>query len=443
MKPGRRIKVIIMGAGGRDFHNFNLLFKDDDRYDVKAFTVSQLPGLGERTYPAKLSGSRYPNGIPILLEEKLPELIQRYAVDEVMLAYSDLTFDDVMEKSHTVLKSGASFRCSDPWRTMVNSKKPVIAVCAVRTGAGKSTVTRKVCDLLLEDGHKPVVIRHPMPYGDLERQVRQRFASYEDLDAYECTFEEREEYEPLIDKGLVVYAGIDTKRVLKEAEKEGDIIVFDGGNNDTPLIRPNLLITITDPLRHGQELTAYPGFLNVFMATVIVINKVNAARPEDVERVRGNVRTMNEWATIVETASEVTVDDPDLVRGKKVLVIEDGPTVTHGGLPYAAGMVAANKFGARTVIDPRRYAVGELKAVYRAYRHLADVVPTLGYNERQVKDLEETIRAARCDAVVLGTPIDLRRVIKIDKPVVRVGYEVKDVSSPGLREVIKDFESSL
>lgn len=433
-------RVIIMGAGGRDFCDFNILFKDDDGYDVRAFTAAQLPGLGERTLPPELSGPNYPKGIPIHPEERLPALIKEQDVDEVILAYSDMTFGEVLEKANWVLRSGADFRLLDPWDTMVESKRPVIAVCAVRTGAGKSSVTRKTCAILREDGYSPVAIRHPMPYGDLAMQVCQRFSSFEDLKTHNCTVEEREEYEPLLERGITVYSGIDMARVVREAESEADVVVFDGGNNDTPLVKPDLLVVVADPLRAGQELVAYPGTLNVHLADVIVINKVDAARPEEVQTVRENARRVNNRAIIVETVSEVEVDDPSLIEGRSVLVLEDGPTVTHGGLPHGAGLIAARKYGAKRIIDPRPYAVGEVERAYHRYAHLANVVPTVGYNERQVRDLEETLNNAKCDAIVVGAPIDLRRFMEVKKPMARVRYEIKDVGSPVFTDVIKGFE---
>lgn len=420
-----------------------MLYRDNRKYDVRAFTSGQLRGLRRRRFPAALSGPNYPRGIPIYDEETLPDLIRRYSADEVVLAYSDLTFQEVMEKASTVLRSGARFTLLDPRSTMLKSRKPVIAVCAVRTGAGKSSVTRRLCDILRGHAIDPVVIRHPMPYGDLKRQVCQRFVSLEDLDRQSCTIEEREEYEPLLRKGLIVYSGIGMREVLRRAERDGDMILFDGGNNDTPFISPDLYLTVADPFRPGQELTTYPGTLNVLMADVIVINKVNTAPRESVDTVRGNLRRLNEKATIIETASEVMVDHPELVKENRVLVVEDGPTVTHGGLSFGVGTIAARRFGAREIIDPRPYAVGTIKETYRDYAHLQKVLPTIGYNSKQIDDLEKTISATDCDTVILGTTIDLRRVVAIDKPVVRVDYDLREIGTPTLDQVLIEFEKRL
>ncbi|MHA1595673.1 MAG: cyclic 2,3-diphosphoglycerate synthase [Candidatus Baldrarchaeia archaeon] len=433
-------RVIIMGAAGRDFHNFNVFFRNNDEYEVVAFTAAQIPFIENRKYPAELAGPKYPNGIPIFPEDKLPELIKKYNVDQVVLAYSDLTHEDVMHKASLVLACGADFVLLGPKSTMIKSKIPVIAVCAVRTGAGKSTVTRRVCDILRNRGLKVVVVRHPMPYGDLVKQKCQRFETLEDLDRYNCTIEEREEFEPLIERGLVVYAGVDYEEILKSIEREKpDVIVWDGGNNDFPFFKPDLMIVVADPHRPGQELSSYPGESNVRMADVVIINKVDSARPEDVETVKRNVKTLAPDAAIIEAASPVFVDDPDLIKGKRVAVVEDGPTVTHGHLGYAAGYVAAKKYNAAEIVDPRPYAVRTIKEAYEKYPHLREVVPSLGYSPEQIKDLEETLNNIPCDTIVAGTPIDLKRIIKVDKPIVRVKYELKEVSKPSLEDVIERF----
>ncbi len=436
-----RRKVIIMGAAGRDFHNFNVFFRDNEQYEVIAFTAAQLPNIAGRVYPPELAGKLYPNGIPIYEEEKLPELIKKYNVDEVVLAYSDLLYDEVMRKASIAMACGATFKLLGPKDTMIESSKPVIAVCAARTGAGKSTVSRKVSRLLKEAGLKVAVIRHPMPYGDLRKQIWQRFEAFEDMDKHKCTIEEREEYEPHIKIGNVVYAGVDYEVILRKAEEEADVILWDGGNNDFPFIKPDLMITVVDPMRPGHELASYPGEINVRMADVIVINKVDTAPPENVEIVRKNVREVNPRAVIVEAASPVTVDDPSLIEGKRVLVVEDGPSVTHGGLPYGAGYIAAKKYNAKEIVDPRPYAVGSLKKVFEEYKHIANVLPAMGYGEQQIRELEATINAVDCDTIVAGTPIELKRIMKIDKPEAHVRYELEERGKPTLKDIIDEFIS--
>jgi predicted GTPase len=408
-------------------------------YEVVAFTAAQIPNITGRKYPPELAGPNYPNGIPIYPEEQLPELVKKFDVEQVILAYSDLVYEDVMHKASMVLATGADFRLMGPKSTMLESKVPIIAICAVRTGSGKSPTTRRVVDLLKEKGIKVVVIRHPMPYGDLRKQVCQRFASYEDLDRYECTIEEREEYEPLIDRGVVVYAGVDYEKILREAEKEADLIIWDGGNNDFPFYKPDLFIVVADPHRAGQEVGAYPGEANARMADVLIINKVETAPPENIEKVRRNLEKINPNAIIIDAAMPLFVDNPEMIRGKRVLAVEDGPTVTHGHMPFGAGYLAARKFGAKEIIDPRPYAVGSIKEVYEEYTHLGPVLPAMGYGKEQIKELEETIKRTECDIVVTGTPIDIRRLIDVDKPVLRVRYELQEIGKPDLRDIIEKF----
>ncbi|MDH5437858.1 MAG: cyclic 2,3-diphosphoglycerate synthase [Candidatus Bathyarchaeota archaeon] len=430
-----RIKVVIMGAAGRDFHNFNVCFRDNKKYEVVSFTATQIPGIEKRVYPPELAGPNYPDGIPIYPEENLPELIREHNVDQVVFAYSDVSHEYVMHRASIVLASGADFRLMSPSSTMLRAKVPVVSVCAVRTGSGKSQTSRRVCQILRKMGYKVVVVRHPMPYGDLRKQVCQRFASMDDLDKYKCTIEEREDYEPHIANGFVVYAGVDYERILREAEKEADVIVWDGGNNDVSFYVSDLYIVVADPHRPGHELTYHPGETNLRMADVVVINKVDTADPEGIEIVRKNVKTVNPDATIVKTASPVTVDNPELVRGKKVLVVEDGPTLTHGGMAYGAGTIIAKKLGA-SVVDPRPYAVGSIVDVFEKYSHIRGLLPAVGYGKEQIRELEETINATPCDVVVIGTPIDLRQALRLDKPAVRVRYELQDVGKPDLEDVL-------
>jgi predicted GTPase len=435
----QKIKVIIMGAAGRDFHNFNVYFRDNDAYEVVAFTATQIPGIEGRPYPTELAGPKYPNGIPIYSEEELAELIKKHDVDQVVFAYSDVSHECVMHKASLVLANGADFRLMGPKTTMLNAEVPVVSVCAVRTGSGKSQTSRLVAKILKSKGLNVAAVRHPMPYGDLRKQVCERFASYADLDRYECTIEEREEYEPHIDNGIIVYAGVDYEKILREAEKEADVIVWDGGNNDMPFYRPDLNIVVADPHRAGHELTYYPGETNLRMADIVIINKVDTADPQKVKQVRENIKTVNPNATVLEAASPITADNSEAVRGKRVLVIEDGPTITHGGMPYGAGVVFAKKFGAAELVDPRPYAVGSIKEAYRKYPHLGAVLPALGYGEKQVAELKETIDRTPCDVVVIGTPIDLRRVIAINKPTVRVKYELKVLGPVSLEQILDEF----
>jgi predicted GTPase len=432
-------KVIIMGAAGRDFHNFNVYFRNSDAYEVAAFTATQIPGIEGRVYPTELAGPSYPKGIPIYPEEKLPELIKQQDIDEVVFAYSDVSHEYVMHKASAALASGADFRLMGPKTTMLKAKVPVVAVGAVRTGSGKSQTSRQVAKILKSKGLRVAAIRHPMPYGDLRKQIWQRFASYEDLDKHQCTIEEREEYEPHIDNGIIVYAGVDYAEILREAEKEADVIVWDGGNNDMPFYRPDLNIVVADPHRAGHELLYYPGETNIRMANVIIVNKVDTADPAKVKQVKENIKMLNPNATVLDAASPITVDKPELIRGKRVLAIEDGPTITHGSMPYGAAVIIAKNLGASEIVDPRPYAVGSIKEAYKKYPHLGALLPALGYGEKQVAELKETIDRIPCDVVVLGTPIDLRRVITIKQPTVRTKYELKVLGPVSLEQILQEF----
>ncbi|MDH5754103.1 MAG: cyclic 2,3-diphosphoglycerate synthase [Candidatus Bathyarchaeota archaeon] len=435
----KRIKVIIMGAAGRDFHNFNVYFRNNDAYEVVAFTATQIPGIEERSYPPELAGPNYPKGIPIYPEGKLPKLVRKHDVDQVIFAYSDVSHEYVMHKASIALANGADFRLMGPKTTMLKAKVPVVSVCAVRTGSGKSQTSRQVAKILKSKGLRVVVIRHPMPYGDLKEQICQRFASYEDLDKHECTIEEREEYEPHIDNGIIVYAGVDYEKILREAEKEADVIVWDGGNNDLPFYKPDLHIVVADPHRAGHEIAYHPGEANLRLANVVIINKVETADPKNVERVKQNVRTVNPNATILEAASPITADKPELIKGKRILVIEDGPTLTHGNMPYGAATIIAKRLGAGEIVDPKPYAVGSIKETYKKYTHLGAILPAVGYGEKQITELKETTDRTPCDVVVIGTPIDLRRVMPIDKPTVRVKYELKVLGPVSLEQILEEF----
>jgi predicted GTPase len=435
----KKVKVIIMGAAGRDFHNFNVYFRNNDAYEVVAFTATQIPGIEGRIYPAELAGPNYPKGIPIYPEETLPKLIREHDVDQVVFAYSDVSHEYVMHKASIALANGADFRLMGPKTTMLKAKVPIVSVGAVRTGSGKSQTSRQVAKILKNKGLRVVAIRHPMPYGDLTKQICQRFASYEDLDKYECTIEEREEYEPHIDNGIIVYAGVDYEKILREAEKEADIIVWDGGNNDLPFYKPDLHIVVADPHRAGHELTYHPGEANLRMANVVIINKVDTAEPENVKKVKENVRNVNPNAIILEAASPVTADNPELIKGKRVLVIEDGPTLTHGNMPYGAATIMAKKSGASEIVDPRPYAVGSIREAYKKYAHLGPILPALGYGEKQIAELKETIDRTPCDVVVIGTPIDLRRVMTLNKPTVRVKYELQVLGPTTLEQILEEF----
>ena len=429
----KRMKTIILGAAGRDFHNFNTFWRDRDSSEVIAFTAAQIPDIDGRTYPPELCGPLYPNGIRIEPEEKLVELIQDNGVGEVVMAYSDLPFAEVMHKAAIVNAAGADFRIMGHRHTMLKSTKPVIAVCAVRTGCGKSQTSRAVSSILKSMGKRVAAVRHPMPYGDLTKQICQRFASLEDLETHHCTIEEREEFEPHIEAGNVVFAGIDYERILREAEKEADVILWDGGNNDMAFYRADLYIVVADPHRPGHEVSYYPGETNVRMADVVVINKVGTAKPEDVETVENNIRRVNPRARLIRARSPVTVENAAAVKGKRVLVIEDGPTLTHGDMTFGAGHVAARAHGAEVIVDPRPYAVGSIKATFQKYPHLTAVLPAMGYGRKQMAELEATINAADCDLILVGTPVDLGRLLKVNKPTLRVTYELDEPATAALR----------
>ncbi len=428
-------KVVIMGAAGRDFHNFNVFYRDNEEYEVVAFTATQIPNITGRKYPPELAGKLYPDGIPIYDEKQLPEIIKEHGVDEAVFSYSDVSYNDVMHKGAIANAAGASFKLLSPRQTMLKSNKPVIAVCAVRTGCGKSQFSRKIFELLSKKV-KVVAVRHPMPYGDLAKQRCQRFASYEDLDKHECTIEEREEYEPYIDMGGIVYAGVDYGEILKEAEKEADVIIWDGGNNDYPFYKPDLHIVIADPHRAGHERSYYPGELNAMMADVVIINKVDTAKEEDVKKVEESIREINPKAKILKATSPIKVEGD--IKGKRVIVIENGPTITHGEMPYGAATIAAQQHGA-TIVDAKKYAVGSILETYRKYPHLQKILPAMGYGKQQIKELEETINNADCDAVLAGTPIDLRRVINVNKPVIRVRYGVGEEIEKELERILDEF----
>ncbi len=430
-------RVIIMGAAGRDFHNFNTCYRSDPAHEVVAFTANQIPNIDGRTYPPSLAGPLYPQGIPIYPEAELPRLIRDLHADEVVFAYSDISHADVMHKASLVLAAGADFRLMGPHRTQLRSRVPVISVCAVRTGAGKSPATRRIASALQELGHKVVAIRHPMPYGDLAAERVQRFATLADLDAQRCTIEEREEYEPHIARGVVVYAGVDYEAILREAEKEADIILWDGGNNDFSFYASDLIVVVADPHRAGHELSYHPGETNLRMADVVVINKVDTASRGAVETVRRNIQSANPKAVIIEAASPISVDDPAAVHGKRVLAVEDGPTVTHGEMAYGAGYVAATKFGGE-IVDPRPYATGSIAAAYAKYRTIGPVLPAMGYSPDQIRDLERTIARTPCDLVLIATPIDLRHVLRIPQASQRVRYELRETGGPSLLDVVRE-----
>jgi predicted GTPase len=437
-----RKNVIIIGAAGRDFHNFNTCYRDNENYNVVAFTAAQIPDIYGRKYPAELAGKLYPKGIPVFPEEKLPDLIKQYKVDECVFSYSDVTYQKVMSVSAIVNAAGASFLLLGPRATMIKSTKPVIAVGAIRTGCGKSQTSRKVIELLLEKGLKVVAIRHPMPYGDLNAQKVQRFATVADLEKNKCTIEEMEEYEPHVVRGNVIYAGVDYEAIVRQAEKDPDgcdVIIWDGGNNDFPFYVPDLMITVTDPHRAGHELRYYPGEVTLRIADVVVINKIDSAPPEGVQTVRESIEKVNPKAVVIDGASPIKVDDPTLINGKRVLVIEDGPTLTHGEMKIGAGVVAARKFGAAVLVDPRPYTVGKLSETFRLYPNIGTLLPAMGYGEQQLKDLEKTINNTDCDSVIIATPIDLNRIIKIRKPNTRVYYDLQEIGDPKLSQVIDGF----
>jgi predicted GTPase len=433
------VRVIIMGAAGRDFHNFNTVFRDEPGAEVVAFTATQIPDIEGRRYPPELAGPRYPQGIPIFAEAELERLIRELAVDQVVFAYSDVSHEFVMHQASRALAAGTDFRLIGPKASMIRSRVPVVSVCAVRTGSGKSQTTRRVIRVLREKGRRVVAIRHPMPYGDLVRQRVQRFARMEDLDLHRCTIEEREEYEPHIAAGGVIYAGVDYGAILAEAEKEAEVIVWDGGNNDLPFFVPTLEIVVADPHRPGHETSYHPGEANLRRAHVVVINKIDSAGPEGVATVRASIRELNPGAMVVDAASPISVESPEIIRGRRVLAIEDGPTLTHGGMKYGAGVLAAMKHGASAVVDPRPYAVGRLRHTFEAYPGIGTLLPAMGYGEEQMRDLEATIEATPADVVLIATPIDLRRVIRIAKPALRVGYELQEIGRPDLGDALRNL----
>jgi predicted GTPase len=435
----QRKKVLILGAAGRDFHDFNVAFRDNADYEVVAMTAAQIPNIAGRRYPPELAGRLYPEGIPIHPEDELEALIERLAVEEVVFAYSDVSHEHVMHLASRAMARGAGFRLLGPRSTMLRSSLPVVSVCAVRTGCGKSPATRRVAALLRAEGLRVAVVRHPMPYGDLARQACQRFATLEDMRRAACTIEEMEEYEPHVAAGGVVYAGVDYERILRRAEQEADVVLWDGGNNDLPFFQPDLEIVLVDPHRAGHELRYYPGETNLLRAHVVVITKVDSADAASLRTVRANVSRLNPDATVIDAAMPVVVDDAELIRGRRALVIEDGPTVTHGGMPHGAGAIAAERSGAAERVDPRPFAVGSIRRTLDAYPHIDRVLPAMGYGAEQLRELEETIAAARADVVVMATPADLRRHIRIAAPVCRVSYELEEVGRPTLYDVIRDF----
>lgn len=429
-------RVIIVGAAGRDFHNFNVYFKGNPRYRVAAFTAAQIPNIEGRIYPPELAGELYPEGIPVYPEEEMARLIRDQHIDLVAFSYSDVSYQEVMHKASIAMAEGADFILLGATYTMLESNKPVIAVCAVRTGCGKSQTTRKICKILQARGKKVVVVRHPMPYGDLKKQVVQRLSSFDDFIANRCTIEEREEYEPLIERGIVVYAGIDYGKILKQAESEADIIIWDGGNNDTPFYFPDIHITVFDPHRPGHELLYYPGETNMIMADIAIINKVDTALRDNVKQVRENISKSNPAAVIILAESPIIVDGPERIRGRRVLLVEDGPTLTHGGMPFGAAAIAAREFAASEIVDPRPFAIGTIKETFESYPGIGSQLPSMGYSEQQIKDLEATINATDCDLVVFSTPSDLTCLLKINKPALRIRYEYKDHSTPFLEGLI-------
>ena len=434
-----RTRLLIMGAAGRDFHNFNVFYRNNPQVEVVAFTATQIPFIDDRRYPPQLAGPLYPNGILIHPEEELEALIHEYKVEQVVFAYSDISLDYVMRQAARVMAAGASFVLLSPEQTMISARKPVVAVCAVRTGAGKSQTTRYVSQQLKKMGLTTAVVRHPMPYGNLAAQAVQRFATYDDLARHNCTIEEREEYESHLDIGNLVFAGVDYAGILAAAEAEADVVLWDGGNNDMPFFRPDLMIVLVDPLRAGHELAYYPSEINLRMADVVVINKVDRASFEQIQTVRANVRQVNPDAIMVEAASPVFVEDPAAIRGKRVLVIEDGPTLTHGGMTYGAGVVAADKLGAAELVDPRPYAVGTIADTFAKYPDTGILLPAMGYSDQQIADLERTINDTPCDLVLIATPFDLRKVVNITHPTDRVSYELQVIGVPGLDEVLAGF----
>lgn len=432
-------KVLILGAAGRDFHNFNIVFRDNPQYEVVAFTATQIPNIEGRQYPASLSGPNYPNGIPILPEEELSTLIHEHGIEQVVFAYSDVSHEEVMHKASQVIAQGADFRLLGARATMIASNKPVLSICAVRTGAGKSPAARRIAGILSDEGLRIVVVRHPMPYGDLTKQAVQRFATIEDMENANCTIEEMEEYEPHIKGGRVVYAGVDYEVILRKAESEADVILWDGGNNDLPFFVPDLEIVLADPHRVGDETAFFPGEANLLRANIVMLTKLDTAPDEKIEALRANIQLMNPSAVIVESTMPVIVEEPTQIQGARVLVVEDGPTLTHGGMSFGAGVLAAKKFGAAELIDPRQVAAGSIKETFMHYPHIGSLLPAMGYGSQQVRELEETIDHVDCDLILIATPVDLRREIRIRQPICRVRYELREKGHPTLPEVLKAF----
>lgn len=434
-----RTKVLIMGAAGRDFHNFNVVFRDAPTYEVVAFTAAQIPNIEGRRYPPELAGNLYPKGIPIYAESELESFIEAHRIEQVVFSYSDVSHEHVMHAASRVIAKGADFKLLGGRATMLPSAKPVVSVCAVRTGCGKSPAARKIADILRREGLRVAVVRHPMPYGDLSKQIAQRFATFEDMRAAQCTIEEMEEYEPHLSKGDVVYAGVDYGKILRMAEAEADIILWDGGNNDLPFFVPDLEVVLLDPHRAGDELTYFPGEVNFLRADVFILNKLDTADPEKVTWVRRNIQRFNPKARVIDAAMPVSVDDPAKIRGKRVLVIEDGPTLTHGGMSFGAGVMAARKYGAGELVDPRPFAAGSIRETFEAHPHIGTLLPAIGYGERQIRDLEETVRRVPCDLVVIATPVDLRRIVNVSQPICRVTYELQELGKPDLEEIVRGF----
>ena len=429
-------RILIMGAAGRDFHNFNVWYRDNSDFEVVAFTATQIPGIDDRRYPPELAGKLYPDGIPIYPAQQLVELIKKHHIDQVVFSYSDVPYQEIMHQAAVVNAAGTNFTLLSATNTMLPSHKPVVSVCAVRTGCGKSQTTRQVCRIMIEQGKKVVAIRHPMPYGDLAEQAVQRFAQYEDFAQHKCTIEEMEEYEPLVDQGIIVYAGVDYGAILKQAEQEADVIIWDGGNNDTSFYKADVQIIVFDPHRAGHELKYYPGETNMRLADIAVINKVDSATPEQVQQVRSNIEKHAPHAAIILAESEVIAADAAQIKGKRLLVVEDGPTLTHGEMTFGAGVVAAERNGAATLIEPKPFACGTITETYDKYPHMKNILPAMGYSPGQIRDLETTINNADCDLVLFATPIDLPRIVKINKPALRVRYEYKDHSKPYLKDVL-------
>ncbi len=437
----KRRKTLIMGAAGRDFHNFNVFFKDNEDYEVVAFTATQIPNIADRKYPSELAGKLYPDGILIYDEKELTELIKRYKVDDVVFSYSDVPYEYVMHKASEVQAAGASFVIMGSEQTMLKSTVPIIAVCAVRTGCGKSAATRRVCRILKGEGKKVVVIRHPMPYGDLVKQKVQRFETYEDLALHDCTIEEMEEYEPHLEQGTIVYAGVDYEAILREVEKEADIIVWDGGNNDLPFYKPDLHITLVDPHRPGHEVTFFPGETNLMLANIVIISKEEYADAKNIIKVKENIKNINPNATIIDATLNISVENPDKIKDRRVLAVEDGPTVTHGGMAYGAAVLAARKYGPSILVDPKPFAIGSIKNTFNKYPDINTLLPAMGYSRKQILELEETINQTDCEMVITGTPIDLGKVININKPIVRAKYELQEISKPDLNDIITNLIS--